>query len=229
MNGKAYHLNLLKKSEVVSSSPVRLRVMLPIAAMLACAAMLTWWGVLYGNIIVNNSKIDGLQAEINAKSNQHAQILAKMNEVNELETEFEQLEYYRNARHTWGETLTRLTEAIPIKLQLTKLEIPAPPVQDLNPPKGVKAPPPWGPTNNTEKVALILTGRAPKETPVIALMESLESENFTNAFRIVKDPRDPNQSPKIHHIRQEASAGRDSKRMLAFEVEYTAIERRFSK
>ena len=50
MKTAAFHLNLLKSNEVLSSSPVRLRVMLPVGALLACVGLLVWWGVLFTQI-----------------------------------------------------------------------------------------------------------------------------------------------------------------------------------
>ena len=52
MSAKAYHLNLLKASERVSSSPVRLRVMLPVLAMFAVAGAVVWGGSLRGRVLM---------------------------------------------------------------------------------------------------------------------------------------------------------------------------------
>ena len=225
---KAYHLNLLQESERVSSSPVRIRVMLPVLAMLACAGMLVWWGVLTARALMTESTLATLESDIEHNRAANAAVIARMNEANELETELEQLTYYRNARHTWGETLTSLAEVMPLKVQLTRLEIPAPPPQDLSLPKGVKGPPLWGPTGNVENVSLVLYGRTPKQTPVISLMESLEGEAFTNSLKIVKDSKDPMQSPKVRSFRQDNVRKGEGHQMLAFEIEYRAQERRFA-
>ena len=227
MKNRAYHLNLLRENERVSSSPIRFRVMIPVATMLACAGMLIWWMILYGRVLLNQTNISSLQDDIAHKDAANREVIERMNEAGELETELEQLSYYRTSRHEWGKTLTSLAEVMPLRVQLTKLEIPPPPPQDLNPPKGKKGPPLWGPTGNVEAVSLVLSGRTPKETPVISMMESLESETFTNALVIVKDPRSPNQSPKVRNFRQDVSGGGKGPRMLAFEIEYRARERRF--
>ena len=42
MKTASFHLNLLNSSEILSSSPVRLRVMLPVGAFLACIGLLVW-------------------------------------------------------------------------------------------------------------------------------------------------------------------------------------------
>jgi len=224
---KALHLNLLRESERVSSSPVRIRVMLPVLAMLACAGMLVWWGILTGRILIQSSNISTLEDDIRHRQAEHAAILEQMNRANELESELEQLGYYRASRRCWGETLTVLAEVMPLKVQLVKLEIPPPPVQNLARPKGVKGPPLWGPTNATEDVRLVLSGRTPKQTPVISLMESLETDAFTNSLVIVKDPRSPEPSPRVRSFRQDVPRHGEGDRMLTFEIEYRARERRF--
>lgn len=225
---KALHLNLLRDSERVSSSPIRIRVMLPVLAMLACAGILVWWGILTGRVLVLNSKISTLEDDLQRRQAEHANVLNQMNRANELELEIEQLGYYRTSRQCWGPTLSSLAEVMPLKVQLVKLEIPPPPVQDLSRPKGVKGPPLWGPTNITEDVRLVLSGRTPKQTPVISLMESLESEAFTNTLVIVKDPRSPNPSPRVRSFRQDVPQRGEGERMLTFEIEYRARERRFA-
>jgi len=220
------HLNLLSESECVSSSPVRLRVMAPILTMLAGLGMLVWWGVLFGNLLMVTAQTNTLEDDLARNKATHRQVLEKIATLRELETEAEQLEGYRLSRQTWGTALSALAEVMPLKVQLTKLEIPPPPPQVLTPlvPKG---PLPWGPTETTEDVLLVLSGRTPKETPVISMMESLESESFTNVLTIVKDPRSPQQSPRVRSFRQDADAhGRDA-RLLAFEIEYRAKSRRF--
>lgn len=225
---KALHLNLLRDSERVSSSPVRVRVMLPVLAMLACAGMLVWWGTLTGRILMLRSSISSLEDDLNRRGREHASVIEQMGLANELESELEQLSFYRSARRTWGETLTALAEVMPLKVQLVKLEIPAPPPQDLSRPKGFKGPPLWGPTGVVEDVRLVLSGRTPKQTPVISLMESLETAAFTNQLVHTRDPRDPKPSPRVRSFRQDVPRRGEGDRMLTFEIEYRAKERRFA-
>lgn len=223
---KACSLNLLRENERVSSSPIRLRVMMPVMAMLATVGMLVWWGILYGKILNNTSSSDELNAAISSRKSDYDSVIDHLSRANELEAELEQLSFYANSRRPWGEALSSLAEIMPAKIQLLKISIPPPPPQDLSRPKGFKGPPLWGPTTSVEKVAFIISGRTPKETPVISLMEALESETFTNTFTIIKDPRDPNQSPKVRSFRQDTS-GNEKSRMLSFEIEYHAKERSF--
>lgn len=232
MSAKAYHLNLLKASERVSSSPVRLRVMLPVLAMFAVAWAVIWWGSLLGRVLMAKSSIQTLQSEIDTRKAAYADVMEKMNLANELESELEQLEYYRGGCRSYGEVFTALAEVMPLKIQLTRLEIPPPPPQSLVPPgvlPGRPYTPLWGPTGNVESVSLVLAGRTPKETPIVSLMESLESDTFTNFISIVKDPRRSDQSPKVRSIRQDTSRRGEGSRMLAFEIEYRLKDRRFAK
>lgn len=226
---KAVHVNLLRESEVLSSSPIRLRVMLPVAMMLLSAAMILWWVIVYGAVLLNTSSIAGVEGDIAAKRAGHQKILDQMNEANELESELEQLDYYRAGRREWGDALAHLAEIIPLKVQLTRLVIPPPPPQNLERPKGSKLPPLWGPEEKTERVSLVIAGRTTKETPVISMMESLESDVFTNTLVICHDKNSPEQSPRVRSFRQDATTGetKGRQRMLTFEIEYTARERSF--
>ena len=77
MKAPNLHLNLLRASERQSSSPVRLRVMLPILAALACVGCLVWWGVLAGQLMLVKSQASSLQQDLAAKKAQHGGILAQ--------------------------------------------------------------------------------------------------------------------------------------------------------
>ena len=202
MSAKAYHLNLLKASERVSSSPVRIRVMLPVLAMFAVAGAVVWWGSLLGRVLLARASAQTLQAEIDTRKAAYADVMEKMNLANELESELEQLEYYRAGVRSVGEPLAKLAEVVPLRVQLRELSFTPPRPQVLLP---------------------------PKETPIVTLMESLESDAFTNLVTIVKDPRRSDQSPKVRSIRQDASRRGEGSRMLAFEIEYRVKDRRFAK
>ena len=218
MSSKACHLNLLKASERVSSSPVRIRVMLPVLAMFAVAGAVVWWGSLLGRVLLARSSAQSLQTEIDTRKAAYADVMEKMNLANELESELEQLEYYRAGRHAYGGVLTSLAEVMPLKVQLTDLTF-LPPPQDPLPKPGQKISP-FAPMSNVETQKLVIAGRTTRETPVVALMESLESPDFERL--ITKQKR-------VKSFRQDASASKGGKRLLMFEVEYTMPERRFAK
>ena len=236
----AYHLNLLMESERVSSSPVRLRVMLPILAMLACAGLAIWWAILGGQLMLAKTSVNQLEAELRDRNAAHQDVLAKMAKVNDLNAQLTQLDCYSNSVLRRGEMLASLAEVMPLKVQLVKLEIPAPahPVIPKPPPppkakkgqkKVVVPPAPLGPTGYVERATMTLVGRTPKETPVMSLMESLESETFTNSLVIVRNPRDPNLSPKVKSFRQDVAKKGEGSRMLVFDIEYLLKGRRFDR
>lgn len=241
MKSSAYHLNLLMESERVSSSPVRFRVMLPILSMLACLGLAIWWAILGGQLMLAKTNVSRLKTELRDRDAAHQAVLDQMAKVGNLTARLAQLDCYSNSIVRRGEMLVSLAEAMPLKVQLVKLEIPPPaPPAIPKPPaptpgkkkkKQAKAPIAaiLGPTGYVERATMTLVGRTPKETPVMALMESLESETFTNALRIVRNPRDPNQSPKVRSFRQDVAKKGEGLRMLVFDIEYLLKERRFDR
>lgn len=234
MNAPNLHLNLLRSSEQMSSSPVRVRVMLPILAILGCVGCLVWWGLLFGQLMVVKSQMSAVQSDLDSKKAQHGEILKNMMSARDLQAELDQLTMYSKGRLTYGKTLAKLAEVMPLKIQLLSIDIPEPPLQDLTPPnvpRGRKVPPLLGPTGTVETVSLRLMGRTARETPVLSLIESLEGADFTNMLKIVKNPQSPEMSPKIHSFRQDVSqdAAKSGARLLAFDIEYRCQERRFEK
>ena len=232
MKAPNLHLNLLHASERQSSSPVRLRVMLPIFALLACLGCLVWWGVLACQLILVKSQTASIQRDLDAKNAEHGDILQQMGAVRNTQAELDQLTMYARGRRTYGTLFKNLADVVPEELQLLSMEIPEPPVQNLLPPgakPGPKVKPLLGPTGTVEKVSLRIVGRAPKEKPVEALMHSLEGEAFTNMLVIAKGVSLDHASPRIHSFHQDASPDNGGVRLLAFDIEYRCAERRFEK
>lgn len=219
MNTSAFHLNLLAEGERLSSSPVRLRVMLPIGALLACAAMFVWWGTLFTQKLLASAQAESIRETLQSRGEDHAAVIREMELVRELRLQTEQLASYSNGVRHLAAPLARLAEVMPLKVQLTELIISRPPPLNLTPPKGKKGPPLWGPTGNTEQATLILSGRTTKETPVISLLEALEEPAFRSLITTSK---------KIKSFRQDTSANA-GRNLLAFEIEYKMPERRFAK
>ena len=75
MSAKAYHLNLLKASERVSSSTVRIRVMLPVLARFAVAGAVVWWGSLLGRVLLVRASVQTLQTEIDTRKTAYADVM----------------------------------------------------------------------------------------------------------------------------------------------------------
>ena len=84
MKASSFHLNLLRQNEVLSSSPVRLRIMLPVGATLACAGLLVWWGVLFTQIILAKTQAQGIEDDLTAKNSAHAEAIQKRDLAREL-------------------------------------------------------------------------------------------------------------------------------------------------
>ena len=220
MNTDPFHLNLLSESEKMSSSPIRLRVMMPILAILAAAGIAIWWGTLTTQLMMVHSKTAALREDLASKKSAHDAIVGNMNLANEEAAQLQQLEMYRGGCVAWGETFAAIAESLPVKIQLVRLEIPEPPHQVLKDPKNPKKPPLLGPTNDTEEVSLVLTGRAARDTTIVAFMESLEGAAFTNRLG----------RASVRSVQQESQPARQGEqRLLAFELECRAMGRRFAK
>ncbi len=218
MKSANVHLNLLKDTERLSSSPVRLRVMLPVVALFACLGMALWWAILFTQLLMIKAEAQTIDEDVKAKSNAHAEAISRQDQVREMRQQLEQLLYYRNGVRAIGKPLAMLAEAMPLKVQLTELSF-APPPTDPLPKPGQKISP-FTPLTNVETQRLVIAGRTTRETPVVALMESLESTNFVRLITREK---------RVKSFRQDANAERGKRRLLTFEVEYTMPERRFAK
>ena len=216
MKTAALHLNLLKSNEVLSSSPVRLRVMLPVGALLACVGLLVWWGVLFTQIFLAKTQARSIKEDLATKNSAHAEAIQKRETARELKQQLEQLEFYKAGVRAIGAPLAKFAEVVPMRVQLKELSISKPRPQVLMPP-GAKVPL-FGPIENVETQKLVIVGLATKETPVVSLMESLESgfETLVTGEHNVNSFKQDNTEV-------------DGRKLLSFEVEYTMPERRFAK
>ena len=227
MKAPNLHLNLLRASERQSSSPVRLRVMLPIFAALACVGCLVWWGVLAGQLMLVKGQVNTLRKDLAAKKAEHGGILSQKAEERNLQAELGQLKMYENGRRTYGGLFEQFAQVIPNGMELMALEIPEPPVQNLLPPgakPGPKVKPLLGPTNTVEGVTLRITGRATSEKPVQAMMKALESPAFAGSLIAAQKGADAEASRQVRSWTDSSD-----KDLLAFEIKYRCVERRFEK
>jgi len=219
MKRAAFHLNLLAESEKLSSSPIRLRVMLPILALLAIVGMAVWWGTLTTQLVLARAKTSDVRSELAAKKDAHDEIIGGMTRANEESAQLKQLEFYRGGCVRWGGTFATIAEMVPVRMQLARIEIPEPPPQMLRDPKNPKRPPLLGPTNDTESVSVVMTGRAARDTTIVSFMESLEGAPFTNRLGRVT----------VKSVQQEPQPQkRGEPRLIAFELECRATDRRFA-
>lgn len=225
----AVHLNLLREAEKFSSSPVRMRVMLPIMALLLCVSVAVWWAVLFMQLLMVKGQISAVASDVDGKKSAHSAILSEMARARDLQAELDQLNAYSAGRHAYGELLARLADVVPARVQLTALSIPEPPPQNLLNPANPRLPPLLGPTGTVEAVSFRITGRTEKAGPVSELLAALEGKDFNEWLVVSKDGPPATQSPLIRPLRQEGGNSSDGRRLLAFDVEFRCPERRFSK
>ena len=216
MKTSSFHMNLLKTNEVLSSSPVRLRIMLPVGALLACAGLLVWWSILFTQIFLAKTQSHSIEEDLATKNSAHSEAIQKRDLARELKLQLEQLDYYRSGVRAIGAPLAKFAEVVPLRVQLKEISITPPPPQVLLPP-GAKVPL-FGPTENVETQKFVIAGLTTKETPVVSLMESLESgfETLVTGEHNVNSYKQDNTEM-------------DGKRLLSFEIEYTMPERKFAK
>ena len=230
MKSPNLHLNLLRPGEKVSSSPVRLKVMMPVLSVLLCVACLIWWGALFMQGMLLGGRVASARAGLEEKKTAHAAILAKMADMRERQSQLDQLDAYERGCRKYGGLLAKLAEVIPAEVQLTALAIPEPPPQMLSDPKNPKRPPLLGPTNAVEDVRFRVSGRTAAMASVTALMEAVEGDGFAEWIVADEDKKDAAARNKRRiNIRQEPRADENGVRMLSFDIEFRCKERRFEK
>ena len=231
MKAPNLRLNLLHASERQSSSPVRLRVMLPILAALACVGCLVWWGVLACQLLLVKDQVKTIQQDLAAKKKEHSGVLDQMAGLRNAQAELDQLTMYKNGRRTYGGLLQKIPEAVPEGVQLLALEIPEPPPQNLLPPGAKPGPnvvPLLGPTGTVESVSLRIMGRTVQDGPVKTMMKSLESPAFAGSLIAAQEGADV-KAARSEKSWPDTSAEVRNQGLLAFEVVYRCVERRFEK
>ena len=195
MNAPNLHLNLLHASERQSSSPVRLRVMLPIFSALACAGCLLWWGILKGQLMLVKKDVAAIQKDIDAMKTTYADVTNDLNSISQMQFRHDQLSMYTNARRRYGDILANVvssSEEVSGGLKLQEVMIPKPERQDLfvKNAKGklVELP---GPTNPVEIVVFEIRGSAPDDKPVKEcvkeLLEKFKGPAFRDTFTSVEN------------------------------------------
>ena len=157
--------------------------------------------------------------------------LERRAKITRVQAELDQLTMYKNGRRTYGRLLAKIPEVVPEGVQLLALEIPEPPPQDLLPPGAKPGPavkPLLGPTNTVESVKLLIRGRTAHDGPVKEMMKSLESPAFEDSLIAAQKGADVEASRRARSWPDTSPDVRDQ-RLLAFEIEYRCVERRFEK
>lgn len=222
MKAPNHHLNLLKPDEQLSSSPVRLRVMLPVLAVAVCVGVAIWWSILFMQLLLLRGQVASVKSDLNQRKQQHAAILAEMAHARDSQAELDQLTGYAAGCRHYGTLLARLADVLPEQIQLTSLVIPEPAPQQLRDPRNPRVPALLGPTNVTEGVAFRISGRTVHAQQVTDLLKRFRGEGVTNVLVVAP-------SPRIRSFKQEARADKQGRRLLSFEVEYRGVDRRFAK
>lgn len=219
MTTEAFHLNLLQPAEHVSSSPVRLRVILPLLAFFAGVGMVIWWGSLFAQRMLVQAKLKSLAAE-NATRNaaesdakaQHAAYLERSARLRQLDG------YAASVRHI-GPALAALAENMPVGIQLLDLSISEPPPQNLQP-ADRRLPPFRGPTNVVEQQTLSLDGRTAKPLYAGQLKRTLSDPMFAPLAASLVNERS--------RLDTSAPVKRHETRPTLFHFEYAMPERSFA-
>ena len=230
MSAKAIHLSLLQDSERLSSSPVRPKVILPIATGVFLAAMLLWWVflLLQGGLV--SSELSDLRSEIAATDKAYAEVCKFKDVLRAKESELDQFRGYMKARRIWGETLAAVATAMPEGIQLGLIEIPEPPPQNLNPLPGIRLPPLLGPTNELEAVTFRIAGKTAREAYVFDFLDAVKvTPAFTNNLLIAqKQGAKGEPSPRMRQFGQDKMTDEGGRRAIVFDVEYATEGRRFA-
>ena len=220
------HLDLLTDEEHLSPSPVRLRVMVPMLAVLAVLCIAVWWSLFAFLLHGANLQKAALQTNLAGLKPAHSEVLRLRAEEKECDAALRQLGFYRNARIRFGETFAQLAEHVPATLQLTEVRVTPPPPTPPPPPPSddpkAKVLPVLGPTNVLEDVTLRLAGRAGGERPsesINTLLGALRSPAFTNLIRSAETPKGA--------FRQDTSKGPSNRDTLLFEITCGCVPRRF--
>jgi len=211
------HLDLLKEDERRSSSPIRLRVMMPLTALFLTTCVLVWWGLLFLRVHGQNQLVEELQQAVTSFTPSHTAVLELRAQEQEYHAMVHQLTLYRNSRNLFGQALSNLAEHVTENIQFTEMRIPPPSPPTVDPTR-----PSSGPTNTFELVALRIAGRTGGERPseaVNTLLAALRTPAFTNLFRTAVIPKGA--------FRQDIARNPANHETLLFEITCDCVPRRF--
>jgi len=120
---KSLHFDFLLESERLSSSPLRLRFIIPVFGFLCLSSSLVVWQMDYSEGKANTLQKKDLETEISKLKNNHELVLKNRGETKELLGQLEQLKYYQHSKNRVGETLAYLTNCFTSNIQLTELAL----------------------------------------------------------------------------------------------------------
>ena len=172
MTSASFHLNLLKPSERLSSSPVRIRVIIPMMAFFSVVGMIVWWGSLFTSAKLKELTEQNEARRTNEKAarDMHAEYLERV-------ARLRQLDGYAASIRRIGPALAALAENMPVNVQLLDISISEPPPQNLKPAKPT-LPPLRGPTNTVERQTFTIEGRTAKPLYAGKLKVTMKDPSF---------------------------------------------------
>ena len=218
MTNASFHLNLLKQSERLSSSPVRLRVIVPMLAFFSVVGMIVWWGRLFTQNMIMSAKLNELAAQNEARRTNEKAARDMHAEYLERVARLKQLDGYAASVRRIGPALAALAENMPVNVQLLDVSISEPPPQSLKPAKPT-LPPLRGPTNTVERQAFTIEGRTAKPL-------------YAGKLKVTM--KDPSFAPLVAELTKETSgidtydAAKGEARATLFKFEYAMPERQFA-
>lgn len=226
---KSLHFDFLLESERFSSSPLRVRFMIPVVGFLCLAASLVVWQVDSADSNTINLKKKTLEADIAKLKSSHALVLKDRAEAKELAGQLEQLNYYQHSKSRVGGTLSSLTNCVTRNIQLTELIFST----QMPPPVGAGQPKPKTPldiaklcpTNTLEAVNLRFKGRYYQSGVVPVelnnFLAALSGNAFTSLVTQVNRQVDYQEDPSKNRS--------ESKEMdvYTFDINYECLPRRF--
>jgi hypothetical protein len=226
---KSLHFDFLLETERLSSSPLRLRFMIPVVGFLCLSAALIVWQVDYSSWNASVLSKKKTEEEIAKLKSSHEAVLKDRAEIKELSGQLEQLKYYQHSKNLVGATLAYLTNCVTSNIQLTELAI----ASQMPPPVNTGQAKPKTPldlaklcpTNTLEAVNLRFKGRYYQSgvTPVELnkFLAELKGNAFTSLVTQV--------NRQVDYQEDTAKNRGESKEMdiYSFEINYECLPRRF--
>jgi len=226
---KSLHFDFLLANERFSSSPLRLRFMIPVVGFLCLSSALVLWQIDASALTASTSQKKVLEEEISNRKNSHELVLKKRMEKTEWVGQLEQLKYYEHSKNCVGGTLVGLTNCVTRNIQLTELTL----TTQMASPVGAALPKPKTPldlaklcpTNTFEAVSLRFKGRYYQSgiVPVELnrFLSALKRNTFTSLVTQVNRQVDYQEEPS-------RNIG-ESKEMdeYTFDIVYECVPRRF--
>jgi len=228
MSPASLHYNFLHESERVSSSPIRLRFMVPIFSCFIAACMVIIWQFYAIQVEAVKSRKTLVDDEITTMKGTYSNIVMDRALEKELQAELKQLSFYKASRNRVGETLHQLTNCVSDRVQVTEVRLAIVPLPKEIVKPNPKAPVPLGPTNRFDTVSLRISGRAQPEGGsglVDGLLRSLQSPAFSNVIQSAVIPKGAFRQES--NLRTSFMGEGGPREVLLFEINCNCLPRRY--